>query len=318
MSSTGPKRGAYRKHFTRNRREPQSQSQDAKAVSVRPTHFLSLPLGQYPSLRTKVKTFQDELVNTSSNAIAGLDPSIIINPRRLHLTLGVMALQAEQSTSGSDPGKTVQTALELLRSIQPRLVNEGALQVPLQRLGAFESKKGARVLWVSPDEEARQGESLEDRTHRERLMRVCNLVHRTFKDAGYITDTRPLKLHCTIVNTSHRKPSSKRHLSFSFDDILRSPALTNIRIAPSLTTSTTDVESTLLKGGAIREAEAVEEQEGMVLAAPTRVLSSKEAERIVDVDMGTYSVSEIQLCVMGSHGPEDEYVSVGAVSLTEI
>ncbi|ESK88559.1 hypothetical protein Moror_3174 [Moniliophthora roreri MCA 2997] len=301
MASAGPKpsvgreRREGRKFFSQNRggrgggrgRGAQlssdmerAQSQNMKDRPVRPTHFLSLPLGQYPSLRSKIAKFEDALLNSSPNAISGLDPTIVINPRRLHLTLGVMALQSERSEPKGSSEKTVQTALELLNSLRSQLLQEGPLQIPLNHLGAFESKKGARVLWVSPKEDGQQDESSEDKAEREKLVRVCNLVHQTFKQAGYITDTRPLKLHCTILNTSWRKPSSKRHLLFSFDDVLRSTALADIRVAPQSSIGST--------------------------------------ERLVDVDMGTYTVSEIQLCVMGSHGPEGEYVSVGSVSLTEM
>ena len=33
------------------------------------------------------------------------------------------------------------------------------------------------------------------------------------------------------------------------------------------------------------------------------------------VDLGTYNVGEVQICLMGSWGPEQEYVSVGTINL---
>ena len=37
----------------------------------------------------------------------------------------------------------------------------------------------------------------------------------------------------------------------------------------------------------------------------------------VEVDsLGTYDVREVQLWVMGSHGPDNEYVSCGGISLS--
>jgi activating signal cointegrator complex subunit 1 len=33
------------------------------------------------------------------------------------------------------------------------------------------------------------------------------------------------------------------------------------------------------------------------------------------VDLGAWDVDEVQICEMGSHGPENEYVSCGGVSL---
>jgi activating signal cointegrator complex subunit 1 len=35
----------------------------------------------------------------------------------------------------------------------------------------------------------------------------------------------------------------------------------------------------------------------------------------VDVDFGEWPVEEIQICKMGSWGPESEYVSVGGITL---
>jgi activating signal cointegrator complex subunit 1 len=51
-------------------------------------------------------------------------------------------------------------------------------------------------------------------------MTSSDFVHQAFKSAGYITDTRPLKLHCTILNASHRKPRVPRY-GFSFADMLK-------------------------------------------------------------------------------------------------
>ena len=49
-----------------------------------------------------------------------------------------------------------------------------------------------------------------------------DFIHQEFKKAGYITENRPLKLHCTILNTSHRRP--RRREPFSYEDVLKSSA----------------------------------------------------------------------------------------------
>ncbi|KAK1226211.1 hypothetical protein PQX77_010793 [Marasmius sp. AFHP31] len=316
---------------------------DEEKRPLRPTHFLSLPLGQHPELRSRVAKFQDALLNPhgSSSAVKGLHPSIVINPRRLHLTLGVMSLQKPKEGQGSSdttPEKTVESALDLLRSLQSRLSEEGPVHIPLKQLGAFGSKKGARVLWVSPVEQAEDGETPDESSNREKLARICcklhsrlkfssidsrspclALVHRTFKEAGYILDTRPLKvsivltffvtsllpltqLHCTLINTSHRKPSSKRHILFSYDDILASQALHDIQILSAPETPDDTV--------------ATASPEVSRVAKPSEMASAETSSaRVAQVDMGSYTVSEIQLCIMGSHGSEGEYVSVGGISL---
>ncbi|KAF9078843.1 kinase A anchor protein [Rhodocollybia butyracea] len=186
--------------------------------------------------------------------------------------------------SADSTSHTVESALELLRSLQPQLTSlcstgkSGSLQASLERIGAFESKNGARVLWASPQEDEGWSESDEEREERLKLIRVAEIVHRTFKDAGYITEDRPLKLHCTLINTSYRKPSSRRSEPFSFTDVLASDALSELRT--------------------------------------NSIGSAKASDRIARVSFGTYSIPEIQLCVMGSHGPEDEYVGLGGISCT--
>jgi activating signal cointegrator complex subunit 1 len=37
----------------------------------------------------------------------------------------------------------------------------------------------------------------------------------------------------------------------------------------------------------------------------------------VKVDFGAWAVSEIQLCEMGSHGPENEYISCASIPVGE-
>jgi len=102
-------------------------------------------------------------------------------------------------------------------------------------------------------------------------------------------------MHCTVINTSHRKgPPAKRRELFSYDEILVSDALRDIQFS-----------------------KPTEPGDGAIL--PTSESLSPEArsraDRTVEVSLGTYTVREIQLCIMGSHGPEGEYISVGGVSL---
>ena len=59
------------------------------------------------------------------------------------------------------------------------------------------------------------------------LTPTLDFVHQAFKSAGYATDTRPLKLHCTILNASHRKPRVPRY-GFSFADVLKAEEVTGL------------------------------------------------------------------------------------------
>ncbi|KAF8172721.1 hypothetical protein BJ912DRAFT_1148040 [Pholiota molesta] len=339
------RRGGWKGRGGRGRRG--ARPADARE---RPTHFLSLPLHTHADLRDRVSAFQNALFATPSSSsptsvaqpstvkgkrplrvssiVDGLDSSIVIDPRRLHMTLGVMALQKEpippaaaptvevpapprptlptpstptptapptNSTSDdasqmipaehhdpevsptpepAEPPRTVTTALALLRSLQPQisaiLDGSSGVQVPLEVLDVLKTswitaprprretnaaahhdsdahaatqhdgdppiaeedqstsgnhaepvqeaehvdKVGAGVLFVGPRHVARAEEDDE----RRKLREVSELIHRAFKDAGYITEQRPLKLHCTILNASHRKPA--RRAPFAYTDVI--------------------------------------------------------------------------------------------------
>jgi len=91
-----------------------------------------------------------------------------------------MALQLDEETTeptpdNGQPRKTVQSALALLQSLRPQLLSEGVLDAPLELLGAFEAKEGARVLWLSPLQSDREGDSDEVKERRKKLARVSSM-----------------------------------------------------------------------------------------------------------------------------------------------
>ncbi|TEB27248.1 hypothetical protein FA13DRAFT_1736636 [Coprinellus micaceus] len=242
----------------------------------RPTHFLALPLHTHPRLASLVSSFQSALL-AHDPSIAGLNGSIVIDPRRLHLTLGVMALEEEEGpapTSAShtarspgqrgphpadsvftdpstrttptdpshhppiEPKRTITSALVLLRSLRPQIstILAGArVKFPLEKMDVFPpgATSNANVLFLGPNEPtaARRrngnGRNNGERSEWDVLWSVADFVHQAFKSAGYITDTRPLKLHCTILNASHRKPRVPRY-GFSFADVLKAEGVTGL------------------------------------------------------------------------------------------
>ncbi|KAJ7574701.1 hypothetical protein C8J56DRAFT_1172609 [Mycena floridula] len=204
---------------------PSKPRAGAKA-QVRPTHFLSLSLSSHVSLHQKMTAFREALLEKAQD-IPGLDASIITDPVRLHITIGVMKLASPNvavkppkrqvgtapetdsparsggsipaGTQTLPPEPTIKTALSLLESIKSQLIllmDRNGVTIPLEQLGYFKgrNKSLARVLWVGPDDN--------NNVERKKLEDVCQLVLKTFKDAGYVTDSRPLKLHCTIINTT--------------------------------------------------------------------------------------------------------------------
>ncbi|KDQ49525.1 hypothetical protein JAAARDRAFT_42860 [Jaapia argillacea MUCL 33604] len=122
------------------------------------------------------------------------------------------------------------------------------------------------------------------------LKQVCLLVQQALHQSGFLVDNRELKLHCTIINTIYRKPSSRGpRIPFSYPAILASSAFQRV--------------SQVQGGGGTSSHPLSQSQNNRNHNVP------------VDVDFGSWDVDEIQVCKMGSWGPEGEYVSVGGISL---
>jgi activating signal cointegrator complex subunit 1 len=153
---------------------------------------LSLPIGHHPALRTRVQAFTDALLSADP-PIPGLDATVVVPPRRLHLTLGVMSLarQVPPSTAAPTPGptsstqpdaapaaegdppaanarKTLDDARALLASLRHpvlQLLERSAephskLHVPLSHVDIMRPERGgldgAHVLWAGPVRPTRQ------------------------------------------------------------------------------------------------------------------------------------------------------------------
>lgn len=246
-------------------------------------------------------------------------------------------------SSAHTPRKTVKSALNLLSSLKETisdiLSGSDGVEVPLEVLDVFgtepmrrpSTKPGAagsmmisRV--VDPNLAVADGNKEEEvgvgagvlflglgqiqteNEERRKLERVCDLIHQTFKKEGYLTDMRPLKLHCTIINASHRKP--KRRTPFSYSDILASPACQLLGADP-------EVPGNVPASNDVREPTLAN-----VLVPPTSSATEKPKYRAplkvpppLSIALGTYRVREVQLWEMGSHGPNNQYVSCGGIDL---
>ncbi|KAF7299365.1 hypothetical protein MIND_00885800 [Mycena indigotica] len=258
----------------RNPQPRRSRAGQGKPTNVRPTHFLSLPIGHHPELRARIKALHERVLSPDATAIEGIDKSILVDPRRLHFTLGVMALSPSAAvgtsppsiTTPAPPTHTLDEAIALLRSLEPAVaeLTEGPLRVPLNKMGVLKMQKGqAGVLYLGPKDEKSEDTM--------KLRRVLELVNRRFREEGFISDPeRPAVLHCTIVNASHRKPR-RMPRTFSYREIFE-----------------------MASGN-----------------------DTNSKEQYVDVDFGSWLAPEIQLCVMGIHGPENEYVSCASIPLVK-
>ena len=175
MSSTssGPKRQSQRpkRDFPsthgNQRSRPPKHPNNSKS---RPTHFLALPIGHHPELRDAVSALTSSWL-AHDPPIEGLDPTIVINPRRLHLTLGVMTLASSQpSQSNHDRDRDRETTVDLagattlLASLAPRIravLANNPLRIPLGRLAIMQPDPArAHVLYVDPDLRSPDGRRL--------------------------------------------------------------------------------------------------------------------------------------------------------------
>ncbi|KAI0642816.1 kinase A anchor protein [Trametes meyenii] len=217
----------------------------------------------------KLSAFTNALLGMTP-AIPGLDATVVVPPRRMHLTLGVMSLDQPDA-----PEKTLQAAKRVLEEVQPKILETlggRALRVKLERMDVMKPERGnqerAHVMWVGPALETEEAG---------RLKTVAEVVRETFVQAGLVVDERrPLKLHCTVVNTIYRKPRGRTRTPFSYGAVLRSDAL----------------KAVLARG----EAETM--------------AGGERAKGPARVDLGEWTIDEVQICEMGSSGPEGEYVAV--------
>ncbi|PPQ81305.1 hypothetical protein CVT25_015079 [Psilocybe cyanescens] len=142
----------------------------------------------------------------------------------------------------------------------------------------------------------------------------------------------PAKLHCTILNASHQKPS--RRIPFCYTDILESRDAMSMLGASDADVHElqTEVINTSASLGEMSAAVLVQDgvwarnsqdpgNPGGKLDNPQKTLLTPKYRRPVQVpppigiNLGAYRVEEIQLWEMGSRGPDGGYVSCGGVVL---
>ena len=224
-TTDGSQQRQARRPPKQQQRQQQQQRQSANRNSSktsRPTHFLALPIGHHPELRNAMSALSSSWL-AHEPPIEGLDPSIVVHPRRLHLTLGVMALSQPDTSSGQGQRQRhdLAGATALLDSLAPRIravLAQSPLRVPLGRLAVMQSDPTrAHVLYAEPDLRSPDGRRLRavcgarcflsfDRSIEHHLPQLfpgsstdsivfLDLVHGAFKEAGFLADERrPLKV----------------------------------------------------------------------------------------------------------------------------
>jgi len=180
------------------------------------THFLCLPLvtdTSRPRLQQGLEGFKEDLAKD------GPVPTKAVRPvGTLHLTLGVMSLNARELEEAKQYLEDLDLHI-LLRDITHRQIAEkaaedgeiaenlnaaampdtDALTVNLESLVPMQAPHKTSILYAEP------------RDVSQRLESFALTLREQFAEKGFLVeDTRPLRLHATIVNTIYAKPKRGR------------------------------------------------------------------------------------------------------------
>ncbi|KAI9268058.1 AKAP7 2'5' RNA ligase-like domain-containing protein [Phascolomyces articulosus] len=176
-------------------------------IKARATHFLSLPVTTAYTTR-KLEEFY-HAISSSTFPCDGMDPSILVQPANLHITLGVFKL-----LHAAD----IERAVRFLKEECPKIVREvlvdqdRALTVHLRHLAIMQTKTPgqAHVLYIEPNEDPL-------------VKKLCDaLIDKMVKANLMIPDDRPFKPHVTLINTSHRtNTEDKKRRAFDARPILK-------------------------------------------------------------------------------------------------
>ncbi|KAI4381914.1 hypothetical protein MLD38_007932 [Melastoma candidum] len=151
-----------------------------------------------------IVSYPPKASKSSSSSSLGIDKSIFIRPRTIHLTVLMLKLWNKDRVS---------SACEVLKSVSSE-VKDALENRPVSiRLKGLECMKGsvakARVVYVPVEEIGNEG----------RLLRACQVITDAFIKAGLVLErdaTHTLKLHATVMNVRHGKSSSSKKF-YSFD-----------------------------------------------------------------------------------------------------
>ncbi|KAF8319106.1 hypothetical protein DL93DRAFT_2225511 [Clavulina sp. PMI_390] len=240
------------------------------------THFLCFPL-RSSTFTNNAGIFGSSLL-AADPPISGMHSSIVVAPIRLHLTIGLMSLTGDpesgsgEQSSNTLPQRTISEAMQTfqgLRSVVDEITTDraqGSLSVDFNALSSFQTKlKDCQVLFAEPTSEA------------DFLYKVADAVASHFTAAGFEGDSRPLTLHCTLVNSSHRRDPSQpraRNRRIPFDASRITPP-----VSTPISRAATSTESSLgISPGTIQFQ-----------------------------GLGSVPIDRIQLCAMGSHDREGAY-----------
>ena len=141
--------------------------------------FLAVELSQ--ELRVELTTAQQELKHRIEPEMKRDIRISWAQPASIHLTIKFLGDMDEQVI---DP---------LLVAVEQAIGSQAAVNVPLQRLGAFPRLQSPRVLWVGPSE------NWEREAEAKRVAEIHGAIDQACEGLGFFRETKPFSPHLTLA-----------------------------------------------------------------------------------------------------------------------
>jgi 2'-5' RNA ligase len=141
--------------------------------------FLAVELSQ--ELRAGLTTVQQELKRKIETGMTRNTRISWVQPTSIHLTIKFLGDMDEQAL---DP---------LLVAVEQAIGNQPAVNVPLDRLGAFPRPQSPRVLWAGPSETWERG------AEARRMMEIHGAIEQVCEGLRFLRETKPFSPHLTLA-----------------------------------------------------------------------------------------------------------------------
>ena len=141
--------------------------------------FLAVELSQ--ELQAELATVQQELKHRIEPEMKRDIRISWAQPASIHLTLKFLGDMDEQVIE------------PLLAAVEQAIGRQTAVNVPLERLGAFPRPQSPRVLWVGPSENWERG------AEAKRIAEIHGAIEQTCEGLRFLHETRPFSPHLTLA-----------------------------------------------------------------------------------------------------------------------
>jgi len=141
--------------------------------------FLAVELS--PELRAELAVVQQELKRRIEPEMKRDMRISWAQPASIHLTIKFLGDMDEQVI---DP---------LRAALAQAIASQIAVNVPLERLGAFPRPQSPRVLWVGPSENWERG------AEAKRIVEIHGAIEQACEELSFLRETRPFSPHLTLA-----------------------------------------------------------------------------------------------------------------------